>query len=131
MSLGLALRPWFSHGSPLTHELTARAADLEAMTELLARAVVPVGGEQPFTAKLSAFVITAVFRRSTRFKELAQRKDGPLPVDGILMQLGRTYLDAGKRTDAQQTFTRLVEEFPESPFTRRRAARARIRLKKT
>ena len=51
------------------------------------------------------------------FKELAQRKDGPLPVDGILMQLGRTYLDAGKRADAQQTFNRLVEEFPDSPFT--------------
>ena len=51
------------------------------------------------------------------FKELAQRKDGPLPVDGILMQLGRTYLDAGKRADAQQTFNRLVEEYPESPFS--------------
>ena len=51
------------------------------------------------------------------FKELAQRKDGPLPVDGILMQLGRTYLDAGKRSDAQQTFNRLVEEFPDSPYS--------------
>lgn len=51
------------------------------------------------------------------FKEMAQRKDGPLPVDGILMQLGRTYLDAGKRADAQQTFNRLVEEYPESPFS--------------
>jgi TolA-binding protein len=50
------------------------------------------------------------------FKELAQRKDGPLPVDGILMQLGRTYLQAGKRADAQQTFNRLVEEFPDSTF---------------
>jgi len=51
------------------------------------------------------------------FKELAQHKDGPLPIDGILMQLGRTYLDAGKRADAQQTFNRLVQEFPESPFS--------------
>jgi tetratricopeptide (TPR) repeat protein len=51
------------------------------------------------------------------FKELSLRKDGPLPVDAILMQLGRTYLDAGKRQDAQQTFNRIVEEFPESPFT--------------
>jgi TolA-binding protein len=50
------------------------------------------------------------------FKELAQRKDGPLPVDGILMQLGRTYLQAGKRSDAQQTFNRVVEEYPESQF---------------
>ena len=33
------------------------------------------------------------------------------------MQLGRTYLDAGKRADAQQTFNRIVEEYPESPFT--------------
>jgi TolA-binding protein len=51
------------------------------------------------------------------FKELAQRKDGPLPVDGILMQLGRTYLEAGKKADAQQTFNKLVEEYPESPFS--------------
>ena len=51
------------------------------------------------------------------FKELSQRKDGPLPVDGILMQLGRTYVEAGKRADAQQTFSKLVEEYPESPFT--------------
>lgn len=51
------------------------------------------------------------------FKELAQRKDGPLPIDAILMQLGRTYLEAGKRADAQQTFNRLVEEYPESPFS--------------
>ena len=51
------------------------------------------------------------------FKELAQRKDGTLPVDGILMQLGRTYLEAGKRSDAQQTFNRLVEEFPDSPYS--------------
>jgi tetratricopeptide (TPR) repeat protein len=52
----------------------------------------------------------------TGFKELAQRKDGQLPVDGILMQLGRTYRDAGKVADAQQTFNRIVEEFPDSPF---------------
>ncbi len=51
------------------------------------------------------------------FKDLAQHKDGPLPIDGILMQLGRTYRDAGKRAEAQQTFNRLVEEYPESPFT--------------
>jgi TolA-binding protein len=64
------------------------------------------------------------------YKEMAQRKDGPLPVDGILMQLGRTYLDAGKQSDAQQTFNRLVEEFPDSPFTAD-AKRALDSLKKT
>jgi tetratricopeptide (TPR) repeat protein len=51
------------------------------------------------------------------YQELSQRKDGPLPVDGILMQLGRTYRDAGKPAEAQQTFNRLVTEFPDSPFS--------------
>src|SRR5438105_10938482 len=53
----------------------------------------------------------------TSYKELAQRKDGQLPIDGILIQLGRTYRDAGRASDAQQTFNRLVEEVPDSPFT--------------
>jgi len=53
----------------------------------------------------------------TTYKELAQRKDGGLPIDGILMELGRVYRDAGRAADAQQTFNRLVEEFPDSPFS--------------
>lgn len=51
------------------------------------------------------------------FKDLAQRKDAPLPVDGVLIRLGRTYLDAGKRAEAEQTFNRIVSEFPDSPFS--------------
>ncbi len=53
----------------------------------------------------------------TTYKTLAEQKDGTLPVDGILMQLGRAYLDAGKQADAEQTFNRLVSEFPQSPFS--------------
>jgi TolA-binding protein len=51
------------------------------------------------------------------FKELAQRTDGEVPVDGILIRLGRTYVEAGKKSDAEQTFNRLVDEFPDSPFS--------------
>lgn len=50
------------------------------------------------------------------FKALAERKEGAVPVEGILMELGRTYLDAGKPQEAQQTFNRVVQEFPESSF---------------
>jgi len=64
------------------------------------------------------------------FKELAQRKDGQVPVDGVLIRLGRTYLDAGKRADAEQTFNRLVQEFPDSPFSTD-ARRALEQLKRT
>ena len=53
----------------------------------------------------------------TTYKEMSLRKDGPLPVDGVLMQLGRIYIDAGKPEDARQTFNRLVQEFPDSPFS--------------
>jgi len=52
----------------------------------------------------------------TTYKELAQRKDGGLPIDGILMELGRVYRDAGRAADAQQTFNRVIAEFPDSPF---------------
>ena len=51
------------------------------------------------------------------FKQLAQQKEGAMPVDAVLMELGRVYRDAGKPSDAQQTFSRVVEEFPQSPFS--------------
>jgi tetratricopeptide (TPR) repeat protein len=50
------------------------------------------------------------------YKDLSTRKDGPLPIDGVLMQLGRLYRTAGKPADAEQTFNRLVNEFPDSQF---------------
>lgn len=53
----------------------------------------------------------------TAFRDLSQRKDGQLPVDGVLMRLGRTQAEAGKTGDAEQTFNKLVQEFPDSPFT--------------
>lgn len=64
------------------------------------------------------------------FKEMAERADGPLPVDGLLMHLGRTYLEAGKTSDAQQTFDRLLRDFPNSPYTSE-AQRELDELKKT
>jgi tetratricopeptide (TPR) repeat protein len=50
------------------------------------------------------------------YKELADRNDEGLPLDGVLVQLGRAYAGAGKSTEARQTFTRIVDQFPESPF---------------
>ncbi len=39
-----------------------------------------------------------------------------LPVDGILVQLARTYLKAGKVSDARATFKRVTDEFPNSIY---------------
>jgi TolA-binding protein len=51
------------------------------------------------------------------FTEFSQNREGTVPVDGVLSRLARVYIEAGKPADAQRTLTRLVDEFPNSPFT--------------
>lgn len=55
-------------------------------------------------------------RAITIYKDLTAEPKGDVPVDGVLMQLGRTYARAGRRSEAQQTYTRIVQEFPESLY---------------
>jgi tetratricopeptide (TPR) repeat protein len=50
------------------------------------------------------------------YKELSERTDSDLPTDAILMQLARAYVAAGKKDEAQKTFTKIVDEHPESPY---------------
>ena len=61
----------------------------------------------------------------TAYKELAQRKDAELPIDGILMELGRVYRDAGRGSDAQQTFNRVIDGVSGFAVQCGREARAR------
>jgi tetratricopeptide (TPR) repeat protein len=63
-------------------------------------------------------------RAITIYKELSSDPSANVPVDGILMQLGRTYEQAGRKSEAQQTFSRIVQEFPDSLY----AAEARRQL---
>jgi tetratricopeptide (TPR) repeat protein len=49
-------------------------------------------------------------------QELSQRNDADLPVDGILMQLGDAYRRAGRVPEAIRAYTRISEEFPQSPY---------------
>jgi tetratricopeptide (TPR) repeat protein len=50
------------------------------------------------------------------YKELSSDPNADLPLDGILMHLGRVYQKAGRQAEAQQTYTRIVQEFPESLY---------------
>ena len=50
------------------------------------------------------------------YQELSTDKNSQLPVDGVLMQLGRAYKKAGKKNEAAHAFTRVVEEFPQSLY---------------
>jgi len=52
----------------------------------------------------------------TTFKELSSDTNSQLPVDAVLMQLGRAAQAAGKRDEATRAFTRVVDEFPQSLY---------------
>jgi TolA-binding protein len=55
-------------------------------------------------------------RAIKEYTDLAAARDGQLPVDGVLVQLARTYLSAGKADDARATFKRVADEFPNSSY---------------
>ena len=42
--------------------------------------------------------------------------DAPLPLDGVLMQLGRAYQLAGRSDEARAAFQRIMDEFPTSLY---------------
>jgi tetratricopeptide (TPR) repeat protein len=56
-------------------------------------------------------------RAIATYQDAAAAAEGSVPVEGILMQLGRAYLSAGKADEARQTFNRIIEEFPASPLS--------------
>lgn len=52
----------------------------------------------------------------TIYRELSADANAQLPVDGVLMALGRTYAKAGRKDEATRAFSRIVEEFPQSAY---------------
>jgi len=50
------------------------------------------------------------------FTGLSAQRDGPLPVDGVLMQLAGAYVKAGKTAEARATYQRVLDEFSDSPY---------------
>lgn len=50
------------------------------------------------------------------YQDLTTDSSSQLPIDGVLMQLGRVFAKAGKKDDAVRTFNRVVEEFPQSLY---------------
>jgi len=49
-------------------------------------------------------------------KDLSTTFKDDLPLDGVLMRLGRTYALAGRKAEAVQTYQRLTTEFPSSAY---------------
>jgi TolA-binding protein len=67
-----------------------------------------VGDAQMAQGKYDAAIAT--------FKALSTDTQSQLPLDGVLMQLGRAAMQAGKKEEATRAFTRVVDEFPQSLY---------------
>ncbi len=51
------------------------------------------------------------------WKEMASSTSGEFPVDAILMELGRAYVQKGEKEEARKTFSQLIDQHPNSPYT--------------
>jgi outer membrane protein assembly factor BamD (BamD/ComL family) len=51
------------------------------------------------------------------WKGLAARGGDDLPVDAILMELARAYMQKGNQDEARKTFKEIVDKHPLSPYT--------------
>jgi TolA-binding protein len=50
------------------------------------------------------------------YTELSRDANSQLPVDGLLMQLGRACASAGRKEEAARAFKRITDEFPQSLY---------------
>jgi predicted negative regulator of RcsB-dependent stress response len=50
------------------------------------------------------------------YTELSRDTTSQIPLDAVLIQLGRAYARAGKKDEATRAFTRIVDEFPQSVY---------------
>jgi len=51
------------------------------------------------------------------WKEMAAAGTTDFPVDAILMELARAYIQKGDKEEARKTFTQIVDQHPDSPYT--------------
>jgi TolA-binding protein len=50
------------------------------------------------------------------YTEMSREPNSQIPIDSVLMQLGRAYARAGRKEEAAGAFNRIVNEFPESSY---------------
>jgi tetratricopeptide (TPR) repeat protein len=52
----------------------------------------------------------------TTWKTMVTQDSAELPVDAILIELGRAYVTKGSTAEARQAFTQIVDQHPDSPY---------------
>ena len=106
------------HAAAMLTALDRHPEAQQRYQEVIDRGVKSVYGQMAKLGKADAEVSAGKFDGAIAvYKELSADKEGALPVDGILMQLGRACDAAGKAGDARQAFKRIIDEFPQSPYS--------------
>ena len=95
-----------------------RTADAEkAYEDVISRAGASIYGPAARMGLADVLAASGQYDRAIKeYTDLAAQRDGALPVDGILVELARTYVKAGKAAEARATFKRVVDEFPASSY---------------
>lgn len=52
----------------------------------------------------------------TTWKTMVAQNSADLPMDAILIELGRAYVTKGNTAEAKQAFTQIVDQHPDSPY---------------
>ena len=95
-----------------------RAADAEkGFADAIASGGSSIYAEMAKMGRAQALAAQKKFDEAIReLTDLSGRRDGPLPIDGVLMELARISRKAGKAQEARAAFRRVVDEFPNSPY---------------
>ena len=95
-----------------------KAADAEqGFADAVAAGGSTIYAEMAKMGRAQALAVQKKFDEAIReLTDLSGRRDGPLPIDGVLMELARVSRKAGKPQEARAAFRRVVDEFPNSPY---------------
>ena len=116
------------HGAGILAELGRHAEAEQRYKEVVDKAGGAIYGTTARLGMAEAQVAQAKYDSAIAiYSELSRDTNSPLPLDSVLMHLGRAYARAGKNEEAVRSFTRVVEEFPQSAY----AADARREMEET
>ena len=89
----------------------------KTFADVAARAGSSVYGPMAKMGRAEAFAGESKYDEAIKvLTELSADRDGALPVDGVLNELARACVKAGKKAEARAAFKRIVDEFPESVY---------------
>lgn len=106
------------HAAGVLLSLNRLAEAEKAFADVAARAGSSVYGPMARLGRAESLAGQAKYDDAIKaLTDLSADRDGALPVDGVLMELARTCVKAGKKEEARAAFKRVVDEFPESVYS--------------